>query len=143
MLLKIPATRTPFGALKCVALIVKILGIDHVVLFNFGGLYTFYLHLQDVGNSPNRVTLKPYLSPKMKYIKFPPKWECLGTQFRPQYDPDLGPRFGTPIWDPDLGPRFGTPIWDPDLGPQFRTPIWDPDLGPRYGTLIWTPNMDP
>jgi hypothetical protein len=31
---------------------------------------TFYLHLQDVGN---RVTLKPYLSPKMKYIKFPPK----------------------------------------------------------------------
>jgi hypothetical protein len=38
-------------------------------------------------------------------------------------DPDLGPRFGTPIWDPDLGPRFGTPIWDPDLGPQFGTPI--------------------
>jgi hypothetical protein len=57
------------------------------------------------------------------------------------WDPDLGPRFGTPIWDPDLGPRLGTPIWDPDLGPRFETPIWDPDLGPRFGTPIWDPDF--
>jgi hypothetical protein len=50
------------------------------------------------------------------------------------WDPDLGPQFGTPIWDPDLGPRFGTP----DLGPL----IWDPDLGPRFGTLFWTSIWD-
>jgi hypothetical protein len=48
------------------------------------------------------------------------------TKSRFSRDPDLGPRFGTPIWDPDLGPRFETLIWDPDLGPQFRTPICDP-----------------
>jgi hypothetical protein len=28
------------------------------------------------------------------------------------------------IWNPDLGPRFGTPIWDPDLVG---------DMGPRFG----------
>jgi hypothetical protein len=56
-------------------------------------------------------------------------------------DPDLGPRFGTPIWDPDLGPH----VLDPDLGPRFGTPIWgviwDLHLGPcmiiiAYGLIL-------
>jgi hypothetical protein len=29
-------------------------------------------------------------------------------------DPDF-----SDLENPDLGPRFGTPIWDPNLGPQY------------------------
>jgi hypothetical protein len=35
-------------------------------------------------------------------------WKFLGNDLEP--NTYLGPQFGTPIWDPDLGPRFRTPI---------------------------------
>jgi hypothetical protein len=83
----------------------------------------------------------------LHYIRFTyPIWDT------PILDPDLGPRFGTPIWtpiwDPDLGPRFGTPIWDPNLKPRFGTLSWDldlghPHLGPLFWTLIWDPDLGP
>jgi hypothetical protein len=43
---------------------------------------------------------------------------------------------GTPIWDPDLGPRFGTPKLGTPFGAKKDPEIGDPDLG-RWGTAIW------
>jgi hypothetical protein len=56
-------------------------------------------------------------------------------------DPDLGPRFKTPIWDPTpiLDPDLDLDLGHPHLGPLFGTLIVDldlghPHLGPRFGT---------
>jgi hypothetical protein len=99
----------------------------------------FYLHLQDVGG---HIWWQLCHNSPLWWIQI---WDThFGpTIWTPNMDPQYGPRFWTEplIWDPDLGPRFRTPIWDPDLGPRFGTPIWDPDLGPRFGTSIWDPDF--
>jgi hypothetical protein len=75
-----------------------------------------------------------YLHRKMQVIGLvmsPSFWKFLLNLLN--FNSDFGVLIWDPIWDPDLGPRFGTPSWDT---PIWDTPIWDPDLGPRFGTPI-------